>query len=54
MLRESGVKEETLVGLTHGAICRTFDIAIGRSGRSAEEGLAGEYEFDPYARESAP
>ena len=50
MLRESGMEEETLVGLTHGAICRQFGMTIARSSRPAEEGLAGEYEFDPFAR----
>jgi dihydroorotase len=48
MLRESGMNEETLAGLTHGSICRQFGIPIARSGRSPEEGLAGEYEFDPF------
>lgn len=50
MLRESGMNEETLAGLTHGSMCRQFGIAIARSGRSPEEGLAGEYEFDPFLR----
>jgi len=50
MLRETGMKEETLVGLTHESICRRFGIAIARSGRSAEEALADEYEFDPFTR----
>jgi dihydroorotase len=50
MLREGGMNEETLAGLTHGAICREFGIEIARSGRSPEEGLAGEYEFDAFVR----
>jgi len=50
MLRESGMEEHTLVELTHEAICRQFGMTIARSGRSAEEGLAGEYPFDPFAR----
>ena len=50
LLRDAGMKEKTLVELTHGAICRQFDIAISRSGRPADEGLAREYEFDPFAR----
>ncbi len=53
MLRETGAEEETLVELTHGAICRQFGITVARSGRSADEGLAGEYEFDPFARATA-
>jgi dihydroorotase len=56
MLRESGAEEKKLAELTHGAICRQFGMTIARSGRSADEGLASEYEFDPFARakESAP
>jgi dihydroorotase len=50
MLRESGAPEERVVELTHGSICRRFGITIARSGRPAEENLAGEYEFDPFAR----
>jgi dihydroorotase len=49
MLRESGAAGETVAELTHGAICRHFGITVARSGRSAEDGLAREYEFDPFA-----
>lgn len=49
MLRESGAGEETIAELTHDAICRTFGITVARSGRSAEDGLAREYDYDPFA-----
>ena len=50
MLRERGAPDATIVELTHGSICRRFGITIERSGRPAEENLAGEYEFDAFAR----
>jgi dihydroorotase len=49
MLRESGAAEKTIAELTHDAICRTFGITVARSGRSAEDGLAREYAYDPFA-----
>jgi dihydroorotase len=49
MLRESGAAEGTVAELTHHAICRTFGITVARSGRSAEDGLAREYDYDPFA-----
>jgi dihydroorotase len=54
MLRETGVEEKKLLELTHEAVCRQFGISIGRSGRSPDEDLASEYEFDPFARATAP
>lgn len=50
MLRENGAAEDAVVELTHDAICRTFGVTVARSGRRAEDGLAREYGFDPFAR----
>ena len=54
LLSQNGMPRETLLGLTHGAICRAFGVSIAASGRAADLDLAREYPFDPYAARDLP
>jgi dihydroorotase len=49
ILRELGMGERRIDELTHDAICRTFGAEIANRKRKPDAGLAGEYEFDPFA-----
>ncbi|MGA2762133.1 MAG: dihydroorotase [Spirochaetia bacterium] len=48
-LASAGVPREHIEEVTHGAICRTFGMQIENRHRVGDVGLAGEYEFDPFA-----
>jgi dihydroorotase len=48
MLKDRGMPRERIEELTHEAVCRTFKVQIPDRRRAPEEGLAGEYEFDPF------
>ncbi len=54
MLSEKGLTRQRISELTHGAICRTFGVTIGESGRAPEPGLEKEYEYDPFTVPAGP
>jgi dihydroorotase len=49
LLRSLGVSTAELDRLTHGAVEDTFGFRVPRGGRAAENDLAGEYPWDPFA-----
>lgn len=49
LLSERGMDRERIKEITHDAICRAFGLRIEAAGRPADPGLAGEYDFDPFA-----
>jgi len=49
MLSQRGMAKDRIEEVTHGAICRTFGIAIANSRRSPRGDLAGEYGMDAFS-----
>jgi len=49
LLSERGLSRARIEELTHGAVCRAFEMQIKASHRPSETGLEKEYEFDAFA-----
>ena len=49
LLAQRGLSQERIREVTHGAVCRTFGIAIAETGRKPEAHLEKEYEIDAFA-----